>query len=312
MNSTAASSKSGRSSYVFVGFSSSLALLILMGNFLVIAAYRKNTRLQTRTNIFIVSLAVSDFLVGGVSVPIWIYLTFVNYQQELRGLFEFYIRFDRFSALASIFHLTAISVERYLAISRPFDHGTLSSRVYKSMIIAAWVTAGLMAVFNVLSSFLAFKVVSTIIVFVVGFLLPSALMLTVYIGIFRTARAIIDRTPRNQSAESLRDKVHEERKVALTVSVVTVLFLIAWLPFFVVSLLGQFCISCLPEGESQTNTLVTLVKWMHYTNSAVNPVVYAFRDEEMRSSFLKLVGIRKISRNNRHEEYLSNRAIKIV
>lgn len=137
MNSTAASSELGRSSYVFVGFSSSLALLILMGNFLVIAAYRKNTRLQTRTNIFIVSLAVSDFLVGGVSVPIWIYLTFVNYLQELRGLFEFYTSFDRFSALASIFHLTAISVERYLAISRPFDHRTLSSRIYKSMTIAA-------------------------------------------------------------------------------------------------------------------------------------------------------------------------------
>lgn len=312
MNTTSTPYASRQPSYVFVVFSSALAVLILVGNFLVIAAYRKNTRLQTRTNVFIVGLAISDFLVGGVSVPIWIYLTFVNYQRVLHGLFEFYISFDRFSALASIFHLTAISVERYLAILRPFDHGNLSFRVYKLMIIAAWLTAGLMAVFSMLSGFLAFKAVSTVIVITIGFILPSVLMLTVYVGIFRTARALIDRTPGTRTTECLRHKVREERKVALTVSVVTILFLIAWLPFFVLSMLGQFCVSCLPNGEGQTDKLVMFVKWLHYTNSAVNPLVYAFRDEEMKRSFARLIGIRKTNRNNCHKERMENNTVEIM
>ena len=143
----------------------------------------------------------------------------------------------------------------------------------------------------------ALNVACTVILFVFGFVLPSVLMLTVYTGIFRTARALIDRTPITRTEESIRNKVREERKVALTVSVVTVLFLLAWLPFFVVSMLGQFCMSCFPEGGGQT-TLVTFVKWMHYTNSAVNPLVYAFRDREMRSSFVKLIGIRKTERTD--------------
>ena len=312
MNTTSTPYRSRQPSYVFAAFSSALAVLILLGNSLVITAYHKNSRLQTRTNIFIVSLAISDFLVGFVSVPIWIYFTFVNYQQDLQGLFQFFTNFDRFSALASIFHLTAISVERYLAIVRPFHHGNLSFRVYKCMIIAAWVTASLMAVFSMLSSFFAFKAVSTVFVITVGFVLPSVLMLTVYMGIFRTARALIDRTPGTRTAEWLRHKVHEERKVALTVSVVTILFLIAWLPFFVVSMLGQFCVSCLPKGEGQTDKLVMFVKWLHYTNSAVNPLVYAFRDEEMRRSFVKLIGIRKTNKNNRRQERMENIAAEIV
>ena len=297
MNATSQPTELKRSSYVFVVFSSMLSVLVIVGNALVIVAYRKNVRLQTRTNVFVVNLAVSDFLVGGVSVPIWTYLTFVNYQQVLHGFFEFFISFDQFSALASIFHLTAISLERYLAISRPFFHGALSFRVYKYMVIAAWLAAGAMTTLYMFSMLFALNVVCTVILFVFGFVLPSFLMLTVYTGIFRTARALISRTPNTRTEESIRNKVREERKVALTVSVVTILFLLAWLPFFVVSMLGQFCTSCFPEGDGQT-TLVTFVKWMHYTNSAVNPLVYAFRDREMRSSFVKLIGIRKTERTD--------------
>ena len=307
MNATSPPLEAKQSAYVFVAFSSTLAVLILAGNSLVITAYHRNVHLQTRTNVFIVSLAVSDLLVGGVSVPIWTYLTFFNYQEDVQGLFEFYISFDTFSALASIFHLTAISVERYLAISRPFDHSALSSRVYKCMIMAAWFLAGIMAAFSMLSSSLSFRAVSTVIVFAIGFVLPVVLMLTVYTGIFRTARGLIDRTP-----ESTRNKIREERKVALTVSVITVLFLIAWLPFFVVSMLGQFCVSCLPNKDSQKNVLVAFVKWMHYTNSVVNPLVYAFRDREMRSSFVKLIGICNTERYNRRDENLDNNPNAIV
>ncbi|XP_068682873.1 D(1) dopamine receptor-like [Montipora foliosa] len=279
-------------SFVFIAFSSTLALFVLAGNALVIIAFGKNTCLQTRTNMFIASLAVSDFLVGGVSMPIWIYLTSVNYPENLSGFFEFFGSFDRFSALASIFHLTAISGERYLAITRPFVHETLSSRVYKWMIMAAWVTAGLLTGFFGLCISLQFKALATVTIFIIGFLIPSVLMLTVYTGIFRTARAVINRTPADHTEESIRNKVREERRVALTVTLVTALFVIAWLPFFVVSMLGQFCSNSLPKGYDQT-IMVKMVKCLHYLNSAVNPFIYAFRDKKMRSSFIKLLGVRR-------------------
>ena len=109
-------------SYVLLVFSQALAFLIIVGNSLVITTYRRNAFLHTRTNIFIVSLVVSDLLVGAVSVPIWTYLTFVNFQNIPIHLLENYLFFDIFSTLASIFNFTAISIDRCYVISRPFTY----------------------------------------------------------------------------------------------------------------------------------------------------------------------------------------------
>ena len=114
-------------SYVLLVFSQALAFLIIVGNSLVITTYRRNAFLHTRTNIFIVSLVVSDLLVGAVSVPIWTYLTFVNFQNIPIHLLENYLFFDIFSTLASIFNFTAISIERCYLISRPFTYVNDSS-----------------------------------------------------------------------------------------------------------------------------------------------------------------------------------------
>ena len=100
---------------------------------------------SSRTNIFIVSLVVLDLLVGAVSVPIWTYLTFVNFQNIPIHLLEISFCFDIFSALASIFYFTAITIGRCYVISRTFTYGTLTNRVYKILISTAWHVAGIMA-----------------------------------------------------------------------------------------------------------------------------------------------------------------------
>ena len=54
---------------VFLG---QIAVLILLGNILVILAFSKGPRrIRTYTNYFVINLAVCDILVGCISVPIW-------------------------------------------------------------------------------------------------------------------------------------------------------------------------------------------------------------------------------------------------
>lgn len=43
--------------------------------------------------------------------------------------------------------------------------------------------------------------------------------------------------------------------------------------------------------------LVEIVKWMHYSNSAVNPFIYAFRDKDMKREFLQLLWFKRLSVN---------------
>ena len=50
-----------------------LSLVILAGNTLVCTAIHKNRKLRTKTNYYLVSLAVADIMVGVFSVPYWVY-----------------------------------------------------------------------------------------------------------------------------------------------------------------------------------------------------------------------------------------------
>ena len=51
-----------------------LALFILFGNGLVCIAFKKERKLQTTTNYFVVSLACSDLMVGALIIPLYLYI----------------------------------------------------------------------------------------------------------------------------------------------------------------------------------------------------------------------------------------------
>jgi len=272
-----------------------LAVVIVFGNSLVVLSYKVNNRLRTRTNAFLVSLAISDFLVGGISLPMWIYilLTEFNESHAFKAVFRI---FDVFAALASIYHLTAISIERYVAVSRPFYYKCLSSFFHRAMITSAWIVAGFLASLSSVTNTTAWisRVYSTIL-FIGGFIVPIIITVCMYTGVFSVARSLLQRSPpriaSQESAKTLNQYYQGERKVATTVALTTGLFLVAWVPFFTVSVTAAYCYHCLPSSPDSLRGLVIIVKSVHYLNSAVNPLVYARRDREMKRTFLKLLGL---------------------
>ena len=282
---------------VIVAPSVLLMAAILFGNFLVIASYKTNRRLRTRTNAFLVSLAISDFLVGSVSLPMWIYM--ITMEWKVSAAFQAVFKsFDVFAALASIFHLTAISVERYIAVSRPFYYKSLSSFFHRVLIASAWFNAAFLASLSPLSTALKNNWgvrLYSVVMFICGFAVPTAVIACMYAGVFSVARSLLQRFPSRpasqQSAGILRQYYQGERRVAITVALITCLFIAAWVPFFGVSVTAAFCLKCLPT-QGSLYALIIIVKSMHYMNSAVNPLVYARRDRAMRRTFLRLLGVR--------------------
>lgn len=282
-----------------IGFSSFLLVLILIGNGLVISSYRFNSRVRTATYVLIISLAVSDGLIGGVTLPLWIYVATVKKWNINRALQVFYLSFDIFSALASTLHLTVISIERFVAISRPYLYHTLRPRVYTISIAAIWcislLLSGIYALAKLYSksggiNYLRIYTLSFIFVF---FIAPLIIITIINIAIFFIVKKLTRGHPaRHQSQRRVaqsRRALRKEYKTALTLVVVTGLFYAAWLPFFVVTLLSMFCrAKCLPYDTSQLLLLMELIKWLQYSQSAFNPFVYAFRDREMRVAFLRL------------------------
>lgn len=269
---------------LLVLFFSVLTMVIVLGNILVIFAYKKNSRLRTGTYKFLASLALSDFLVGTVSLPMWICISSNLFLSN--SFTTAYLTLDIFSSMTSISHLIAISVERFIAVSKPFVYQNFGSFHYNCVLVVVWLYGAVAAVLFPIQKEFDLRKMYAIAVFVVGFALPLSIISTMYIGIFKVARRLIHFSP-PQLQGSHQKLMYQELKVAMTLFIITGLFFLLWLPQFTTTIVAAFGMLRLPWNES--SRIVAAVKFLHYLNSALNPFLYAFRDAEMHRTFKRLL-----------------------
>ncbi|XP_034837151.1 octopamine receptor Oamb [Maniola hyperantus] len=115
-------------------------VLVIAGNCLVIAAVLCSSKLRSVTNLFIVSLAVADLLVGLAVLPF-------SATREVFKIWIFgdvwcsvWLAVDVWMCTASILNLCAISLDRYVAVTRPVSYPSIMSKKRaKALIAGLWV-----------------------------------------------------------------------------------------------------------------------------------------------------------------------------
>jgi len=116
---------------------------------------------------------------------------------------------------------------------------------------------------------------------VFGFLGPLAFILIFYVLVIIKLRSV---GPRGQERSQSKRKSH--RKVTKLVLTVITVYIICWLPHWVT----QIALISKPPGHDQGNTLVIVIllsDCLQYSNSAINPVLYAFLSDNFKKSFRK-------------------------
>ncbi|XP_076328283.1 5-hydroxytryptamine receptor-like [Tachypleus tridentatus] len=85
--------------------------------------------------------------------------------------------------------------------------------------------------------------------------------------------------PKHSIAESTR-----ERRAAKTLAIITGVFVMCWLPFFVTVLILPLCNGCnIPVY------CFSLFVWLGYSNSMLNPIIYTVFSPDFRSAFRRMV-----------------------
>uniref|UniRef100_A0A3Q2CNW3 Histamine H2 receptor n=1 Tax=Cyprinodon variegatus TaxID=28743 RepID=A0A3Q2CNW3_CYPVA len=279
-----------------------LSLLILLtvgGNVLVCLAVCASRRLRCLTNCFIVSLAVTDLLLGLLVLPFSALLQ-LSSEWPLGPVFcNFYISMDVMLCTASILTLLAISVDRYMAVTMPLR--------YASLVLPWRVAVALVSVWtvSVAVSFLPIQMGWNTVNGTVQnhgpwaskgkcrfelnrpyvltdslltFYLPLLAMCWTYLKILQIARAQAKLT-----AVALKD-----HKATLTLAAVIGAFVVCWLPYFIL-----FTVLGLKEHTDPAIVPeFSIVLWLGYANSALNPVIYGALNRDFRSAYAQLLRCR--------------------
>nr|XP_018897697.1 PREDICTED: octopamine receptor Oamb-like isoform X1 [Bemisia tabaci]XP_018897698.1 PREDICTED: octopamine receptor Oamb-like isoform X2 [Bemisia tabaci] len=115
-------------------------VIVILGNILVIAAVFMSSKLRSVTNLFIVSLAVADLMVGIAVLPFS--ATWEVFKVWIFGDLwcSIWLAVDVWMCTASILNLCAISLDRYVAVTRPITYPSIMSMKRAKILIACvWV-----------------------------------------------------------------------------------------------------------------------------------------------------------------------------
>ncbi|KAJ1143729.1 hypothetical protein NDU88_010034 [Pleurodeles waltl] len=111
----------------------------MLGNFLVIYAFGRSRSLRTPANMFIINLAIADFLMSITQAPI-----FFTTSLHKRWIFgekgcELYAFCGALFGITSMITLMVIAVDRYFVITRPLASiGVLSRKRAVLILVGVW------------------------------------------------------------------------------------------------------------------------------------------------------------------------------
>ncbi|XP_015673369.1 kappa-type opioid receptor [Protobothrops mucrosquamatus] len=268
----------------------------LVGNSLVMFVIIRYTKMKTATNIYIFNLALADALVT-TTMPFQSTEYLMNTWPFGDVLCKIVISIDYYNMFTSIFTLTMMSVDRYIAVCHPVKALDFRTPLKAKIInICIWVLSSSVGISAIVlggtkvredtgstecslqfpdDDYIWWDIFMKICVFVFAFIIPVLIIIVCYTLMILRLKSV-------RLLSGSREKDRNLRRITRLVLVVVAVFIICWTPihiFVLVEALGD--VSHSTAAISSYYFCIAL----GYTNSSLNPILYAFLDENFKRCF---------------------------
>ena len=282
----------------------SLSILTVIGNGFIIFLVCSKRQLRTKTNAFVVSLAVADFCVGASTVPSLFFCematgcnpqaVFADGADFIRLLFGY----------ASVINLCSLVLDRYIAVVKPLHYLTfMKRRRVIQMIVLSWTIP---VVFVMLFSLNWFLVKHHIVAKIFLWLIMICFeFLPCFVLVFFFVSMVFVACRHNQAARTLAKQLRfnhrvfwkgQENSAVKVMAIVIVLFVVCY-GFFMrcgfVLIFNHHNRSC---DDVQYKIPLMLL------NSTVNPFAYAFFKRDLKKEIKRSIYCcnRQVQTENHH------------
>ncbi|XP_078399107.1 melanocyte-stimulating hormone receptor [Cetorhinus maximus] len=265
-----------------------LGIVSLVENNLVIVAIIRNRNLHSPMHYFICCLAVADMLVSLSNVIETIVLILMEREvlmvqnhilKQIDNLIDVMICSSMVSSLS---FLGAIAADRYITIFYALRYHTIMTTQRAVIIIAGiWVISSISSILFIVYSDNSAVIICLISFFFVMLVIMGAL----YLHMFTLARIHAKKITSQNKNRATHQATN--MKGAITLTILLGLFLICWSPFFLHLLLIIVCPKnpyCLCFTSHFNMFLILII-----CNSVIDPIIYAFRSQELRKTLKELI-----------------------
>ncbi|XP_029472860.1 neuromedin-U receptor 1 [Rhinatrema bivittatum] len=294
-----------------------------IGNTLTCIVIIKHKIMKTPTNYYLFSLAVSDLLVLLLGMPLELYELWSNYP-FLFGTGGCYFKTLLFETVcfASILNVTALSVERYIAVVHPLKAKYVVTRKHaKRVIVTVWAISILCSIPNttligivhldvpgrgVIPNSSTCTLVKprwmynlliqiTTILF---FFLPMGTISILYllIGLQLKKEKMLQVLETNAAGEGdryqnvrIQQEKARRRQVTKMLFILVVMFGICWAPFHTDRLMWSFIDTWTGESHEIFGFVHVISGIFFYLSSAINPILYNLMSTRFREMFKEVM-----------------------
>ncbi|XP_051756194.1 leukotriene B4 receptor 1 [Ctenopharyngodon idella] len=259
------------------------------GNLLVVWTILKHVKRRSHTVLLILHLAAADLLVL-ITLPLWIYSLARSwvFGEAVCKAMVYIINACMYS---SVFIITIMSVERFLAVRYPlkmlyWQNGTSLSRILP----VTWILSFILGIPVILTQSLdddddgmkqclyriydsvSFEVFCICLETLIGFIIPFFTLAICYCQVATQLRKVRFKT---------------KQKSIFLIGGVVVAFIFCWLPHHVLNIIDMVVLGQSDELSPVPNSVVFISGALAFISSSVNPVLYMFASRNFHGNLQK-------------------------